>query len=49
MELVETVEKFTKKDWDGHVQREGSEIYIVTKKSVHETGEDMGEISRFLV
>ena len=38
------------KDWDSLVQRWGwGGVYVVTNEGFHGAGEEMGEISRFLV
>ena len=49
MELVGAVKYFFRKDWDGLVQRWGGGVSVVTNEGVHKSGEEMGEISIFLV
>ena len=47
--LAGAVKYFFRKDWDGIVQRWRVGATIVTNEGVHPAGEEMGEISRFLV
>ena len=49
MEIVGAVKDSFRKDWDGLVQRGGGGVSVVTNEGVHESGEEMGERSRFLV
>ena len=48
MELVGAVKDFSRKDWKGLVQRRGDGVSVVTNEGVHEAGEEMRKISKFL-
>ena len=49
VELVGAVKYIFRKDWDGLVQRWGDGVSVVTNEGVHKAGEEMREISRFLI
>ena len=49
MELVDPVTDFSRKDWEGLVQSEGGGVSVVKNEDGYEAGEEMGEISRFLI
>ena len=49
MELVKDVKYIFRKDWGGLVRRWGFGVYVVINEGVHQGGEEMGEISSFLV